>query len=60
MTSLRQDYLAELSVQAEAKAQYILSGRCEDFVEYRNAVGYIQGLNAARSAFEDVWKSQDG
>lgn len=59
MTTLRQDFMKELAKKSEERAGYILSGRCEDDKSYRNAIGFLEGLNTARELFDEVWNKQD-
>lgn len=59
MTSLRQDYMKRLSEVSEGRAQVIVSGRCEDEKAYRQAVGFLEGVQAARYEFEEVWNAMN-
>lgn len=44
----------ELDSQLQSKIDFLVSGRPEDYAQYREVVGTIRGLRACRQYVEDL------
>lgn len=47
-------YLEELAEHRQAQAEAVLAGSPADFASYKYRIGYIAGLDAARTIFEQL------